>query len=429
MTQILRQSTEIKVRIGPFVDVTDGFTPETGVTLSGADEAEALKANGAATASISGATWAAITGADGWYDLTLTTSLTDTVGTLDVVVNDDSVCLPVFARFQVIEEAAFDAMYAASADPKADVNVGSIDANAITATAIASNAITSAKIAASAIGASQIASSAITSAKFASGAITATVIAADAIGASELAADAATEIGTAVWASATRQLTGTQTFNVTGNITGNLSGSVGSVTGAAGSVTGAVGSVTAGVTLANGAITDASLGGNMEIVFETDFATNYNTTRNAWATNVQDTVGTGNLTADVIAISGDTGAADNLELMYDGTGYAGGTTKLDVNIASTDDIDLSATQKASVNTEVDTALATTTYAEPGQGAPAATASLKDKIGYLYKSWRNKKDNDGTQTQLYADDGTTVDQKQSTTASGSTVTKGEWATGP
>lgn len=30
----------------------------------------------------------------------------------------------------------------------------------------------------------------------------------------------------------------------------------------------------------------------MEIVFETDFATNYNTTRNAWETNVQDFVGT-----------------------------------------------------------------------------------------------------------------------------------------
>lgn len=67
-----------------------------------------------------------------------------------------------------------------------------------------------------------------------------------------------------VWAVATRQLTGTQTFNLTGNITGNLSGSVGSVTGAVGSVTGnvggnvvgsvasvtgAVGSVTAGVTV------------------------------------------------------------------------------------------------------------------------------------------------------------------------------------
>ena len=45
--------------------------------------------------------------------------------------------------------------------------------------------------------------------------------------------------------------------------------------------------VTAGVTLANGAITNASPAGNVEIDLETDFATNYNTTRNAWATNVQ----------------------------------------------------------------------------------------------------------------------------------------------
>ena len=37
---------------------------------------------------------------------------------------------------------------------------------------------------------------------------------------------------------------------------------------------------------------------------------------------------------DVHAISADTTAADNAELMFDGTGYAGGTTKLDVNVAS-----------------------------------------------------------------------------------------------
>lgn len=53
-----------------------------------------------------------------------------------------------------------------------------------------------------------------------------------------------------------------------------------------------VASVTAGVTLAAGAVTNASLAGNMEIVFETDFATNYNTTRNGWVTNYTDYLGT-----------------------------------------------------------------------------------------------------------------------------------------
>ena len=46
------------------------------------------------------------------------------------------------------------------------------------------------------------------------------------------------------------------------------------------------------MTLAAGAVTNASLAGNMEIVFETDFATNYNTTRNAWVSNYTDIIGT-----------------------------------------------------------------------------------------------------------------------------------------
>jgi len=37
---------------------------------------------------------------------------------------------------------------------------------------------------------------------------------------------------------------------------------------------------------------------------------------------------------NVTQISGDTTAADNCELMFDGTGYAGGTTKLDVNVST-----------------------------------------------------------------------------------------------
>ena len=109
-----------------------------------------------------------------------------------------------------------------------------------------------------------------------------------------------------------------QTMNIVGNITGNLSGSVGSVTGA-------VGSVTAGVSLAAGAVTNASLAGNMEVVFETDFATNYNTTRNAWVTNFTDIIGSytaqtgdsfarlgapagASVSADIAAVKSDTAA-------------------------------------------------------------------------------------------------------------------------
>ena len=76
---------------------------------------------------------------------------------------------------------------------------------------------------------------------------------------------------------------------------------------------------------------------------------------------------------------------------------------LDVNIAATDDIDLSATQKASVNTEVDTALGTTTYVEP-TGVPPSTDSLSDKIGFMYMALRNKLTVTSTKKQFFDDAG-------------------------
>jgi hypothetical protein len=66
--------------------------------------------------------------------------------------------------------------------------------------------------------------------------------------------------------------------------------------------------------------------------------------------------------------------------------------------------------------------------EPGQGAPPVNPDMATKVDYLYKAWRNKKDNDGTETKLYADDGSTVDHKQATSEAAGTVTAGEWATG-
>lgn len=110
--QFLKANTEVKVRIGPFVDVGDGFTPQTDIALSG-DEAELLKHNGVATVDISGNTWAAVTNCRGWYDLTLTTTDTNTEGLLTVVVQDDSDCLPVFVHFMVLAEAAYDSLLVA----------------------------------------------------------------------------------------------------------------------------------------------------------------------------------------------------------------------------------------------------------------------------------------------------------------------------
>jgi hypothetical protein len=86
---------------------------------------------------------------------------------------------------------------------------------------------------------------------------------------------------------------------------------------------------------------------------------------------------------------------------------------------------------AAVDTEVAAILALLDDArtEPAQGAPPVNPDLATKIDYLYKAWRNKKDNDGAVTKLYADNGTTVDQKQNTSEAAGTVTKAEWITGP
>ena len=85
--------------------------------------------------------------------------------------------------------------------------------------------------------------------------------------------------------------------------------------------------------------------------------------------------------------------------------------------------------KADVNAEVVDALATDTYAEPGQGAPPATTTIVNKVGYLYKAFRNKKTQTSSQYSLYADDTTTIDQKSTVADDGTTTTIGEVASGP
>jgi len=90
---------------------------------------------------------------------------------------------------------------------------------------------------------------------------------------------------------------------------------------------------------------------------------------------------------------------------------------------------MSTTMKAQVNAEVVDTLATDTYAEPAQGAPAATTTLANKIAFLYKAWRNKSDQTATLYQLYNDDAATVDHKATVSDDATTFTKGEVGTGP
>jgi len=123
--QHLRANTQVIVTVGPFVDVGDGFTPQTDITLGG-NEAELIKHGLTAVVDISGATWAAVTSCRGYYSLTLTTSHTDTEGMLVVVVQDDSDTLPVKQEYMVLSEAAYDSLYVAKDAGFMDVNIKTI---------------------------------------------------------------------------------------------------------------------------------------------------------------------------------------------------------------------------------------------------------------------------------------------------------------
>lgn len=84
---------------------------------------------------------------------------------------------------------------------------------------------------------------------------------------------------------------------------------------------------------------------------------------------------------------------------------------------------------AEINAEVVDALSVDTYAQPGQGTPAATTSMKNMLAYLYKAWRNKTTQTATTYSLYNDDASTVDQKATTSDDGSTFEKTEVESGP
>lgn len=242
MCMWLKQSTAVEVKIGPFVDASDGVTAEDGLTISQADVR--LKKNDGDWAQKNETTAAAHEEA-GNYRCLLDTTDTNTLGRLELAVAESG-ALPVWREFMVVPANVWDSFFgtdkletdvaqfggtnltasggrpevntshvAGTAQTGHDIGgtVGSgthgnaalktlIDAvddlvdteiaavktvvDAILAdtgtdgVVIADGGITAAKIADNAIDAASIAAGAITSAKFAAGAIDAASIATDA---------------------------------------------------------------------------------------------------------------------------------------------------------------------------------------------------------------------------------------------------------
>jgi hypothetical protein len=108
----LKQSTAVDVLIGPFLDSTDGYTAETGLTID-----VELSKNGQALANKTDVTVPVHDAAgdiDGYYNCELDATDTDTVGQLTVVCYAAG-ALPCRHEYQVVEEAIYDSLFLASA--------------------------------------------------------------------------------------------------------------------------------------------------------------------------------------------------------------------------------------------------------------------------------------------------------------------------
>lgn len=103
----LRQSTSQAINFGPFLDSTDGVTPETGLTIAQADRQ--LSKDGAAYAQ-SSTTGNATHDTDGHYTSTLSAADTGTLGELKLEVTVAG-ALPVWEKWAVVSQPWYDAMF------------------------------------------------------------------------------------------------------------------------------------------------------------------------------------------------------------------------------------------------------------------------------------------------------------------------------
>ena len=283
-----------------------------------------------------------------------------------------------------------------------------------------------------AIGASTLATDTLTAAK----------IAADAIGASELATDAVTEIVNAVWAAVTRTLTANTNLNdlsaagvraavglASANLDTQLSGINSKTTNLppdpadASDIAASFSAVSATLTTIASYI-DTEVAAIKAKTDQLSFTTANRVDSQVFGMQA-DTVTAAALAADAVAeinATVDTALAD-----YDAPTHAELVSEINdvqAQIAALENV-----SAAQVNAEMVDVLTVDTYAEPGQGAPAATASLKDKLGYLFKAWRNKTTQTNSDYRLFADDGATIDQRAGTSDDGTTFTRAEVSSGP
>lgn len=103
----VKQSTAITIKLGPFVDSTDGITVEDALTIAQANVRLSKNGGTFAQKNTSGS---ATHDEYGYYDISLDTTDTGTLGRLRVAVSVSG-ALPVFADYMVMPANAWDALY------------------------------------------------------------------------------------------------------------------------------------------------------------------------------------------------------------------------------------------------------------------------------------------------------------------------------
>ena len=216
MTIEIKQGTAVTFLLGPFVDIGDGVTAETGLAtaMDNATTGIRVSKNGGNMADRNDAT-APVHDEDGFYTIVLDATDTNTLGFLQVEYSEVATALPAWQDFSVVTANYWDTKYGAD---QFDVNVTNMAANSIATGVIATDAIgvlamapnsiaadvmaagsiATGVMATDAIGTDAMAPNAIGTDVMAAGSITATVVATDAIDADALATDAVNEIARAI---------------------------------------------------------------------------------------------------------------------------------------------------------------------------------------------------------------------------------------
>lgn len=131
--QPLRQSTAVTVKLGPFLNATDGVTAETGLTIAQAD-VRLSKAGGDMAAKTDATT--CTHDELGVYDCPLDATDTATVGRLRIDVAAAG-ALPVWQEYTVLPAAVYDALV--SGTDRLGVDLQEVTAGAITDAALAAD--------------------------------------------------------------------------------------------------------------------------------------------------------------------------------------------------------------------------------------------------------------------------------------------------